>query len=37
MILCQITGAASSGKTTGGRTLDPKTTYWIDADEKGLS
>lgn len=37
MILVQITGAPASGKTTGGKSLDSKKTYWIDADEKGLS
>lgn len=37
MLLVQITGPAASGKTTGARFLDPKTTYYIHADGKGLS
>lgn len=37
MQLVQITGPAASGKTTGARFLDPKTTYYIDCDGKGLS
>lgn len=36
-ILVQISGKPASGKTTGARTLDPAATYFIDADEKGLS
>lgn len=32
-----IMGESGSGKTTSMRTLDPKTTYYIDADGKGLS
>lgn len=32
-----IMGDSGSGKTTSARTLDPKTTYYIDADKKGLS
>lgn len=34
--LC-IMGESGSGKTTAMRTLDPKTTLYIDADGKGLS
>ena len=30
-------GESGAGKTTSLRTLDPKTTYVIDADKKGLS
>lgn len=30
-------GESGSGKTTAMRTLDPKTTYYIDCDGKGLS
>ena len=36
MILC-IMGESGSGKTTSMRNLDPKTTYYIDCDKKGLS
>ena len=32
-----IAGASGSGKTTYMRNLDPATTYYIDADKKGLS
>jgi ABC-type dipeptide/oligopeptide/nickel transport system ATPase subunit len=32
-----IMGESGSGKTTSMRNLDPKTTYYIDADKKGLS
>ena len=32
-----IMGESGSGKTTAMRTLDPKTTLYIDADKKGLS
>lgn len=32
-----IMGESGSGKTTAMRTLDPKTTLYIDADGKGLS
>ncbi len=32
-----VMGASGSGKTTAMRTLDPKTTFYIDADGKGLS
>lgn len=32
-----IMGESGSGKTTAMRNLDPKTTYYIDADRKGLS
>lgn len=30
-------GESGSGKTTSCRNLDPKTTYYIDCDKKGLS
>jgi len=32
-----VMGESGSGKTTAMRNLDPKTTYYIDADMKGLS
>lgn len=32
-----IMGESGSGKTTAMRNLDPKKTYYIDADKKGLS
>lgn len=32
-----IMGESGSGKTTSMRNLDPKSTYYIDADMKGLS
>lgn len=32
-----VIGESGSGKTTAMRTLDPKTTYYIDCDRKGLS
>lgn len=32
-----IMGESGSGKTTSLRNLDPKTTYIVDADKKGLS
>lgn len=35
-VIC-IMGDSGSGKTTSMRNLDPKTTYYIDADKKGLS
>lgn len=35
-ILVQITGMPSTGKSRGVRELDPKTTFYIDADKKGL-
>lgn len=35
-VIC-IMGESGSGKTTCMRTLDPKTTFYIDADRKGLS
>ena len=35
-VIC-IAGESGSGKTTAMRNLDPKTTYYIDADKKGLS
>lgn len=37
MVLVQISGPPASGKTTGARSLDPKKTYYIAADGKGLS
>lgn len=35
-LIC-IMGESGSGKTTSMRTLDPKTTMFIDCDKKGLS
>lgn len=35
-VIC-IMGESGSGKTTSMRNLDPKATYYIDADKKGLS
>ena len=35
-VIC-IMGESGSGKTTSCRNLDPKATYYIDADRKGLS
>ena len=35
-VLC-IAGESGSGKTTSMRNLDPKTTFYIDCDKKGLS
>ncbi len=35
--LIAVIGESGSGKTTGMRTLDPKTTFYIDIDGKGLS
>lgn len=32
-----IIGESGTGKTTSCRTLDPKTTFYIDCDKKGLS
>lgn len=32
-----IMGESGAGKTTSMRNLDPKTTYYIDADKKGLA
>lgn len=32
-----IMGESGAGKTTSMRNLDPKTTYYIDSDKKGLS
>lgn len=32
-----VMGESGSGKTTAMRTLDPKTTFYIDCDGKGLS
>lgn len=32
-----IMGESGSGKTTSMRNLDPKTTFYIDADKKGLN
>ncbi len=35
-VIC-IAGESGSGKTTSMRNLDPKSTYYIDSDKKGLS
>ena len=35
-VIC-IAGESGSGKTTSMRNLDPKLTYYIDCDKKGLS
>lgn len=35
-IIC-VMGESGAGKTTSMRSLDPKTTYYIDCDKKGLS
>lgn len=35
-VIC-IAGESGSGKTTSMRELDPKTTFYIDCDKKGLS
>lgn len=35
-VIC-IAGESGSGKTTSMRNLDPKATYYIDCDKKGLS
>ena len=35
-VIC-VMGESGSGKTTSCRTLDPASTYYIDADKKGLS
>lgn len=35
-LIC-VMGESGSGKTTSMRTLDPKTTYYIDCDKKGLN
>lgn len=35
-LIC-VMGESGSGKTTAMRTLDPKTTFYIDCDKKGLS
>ncbi len=36
-LVIAVMGESGSGKTTAMRNLDPKTTYYIDADMKGLS
>lgn len=36
-IVIAVMGESGSGKTTAMRNLDPKTTFYIDADMKGLS
>ena len=36
-LVVAVMGESGSGKTTAMRNLDPKTTYYIDADMKGLS
>ena len=35
-VIC-IAGESGSGKTTSMRNLDPKATFYIDCDKKGLS
>ena len=35
-VIC-VAGESGSGKTTSMRNLNPETTYYIDADKKGLS
>lgn len=35
-VIC-IAGESGAGKTTSMRNLDPKTTFYIDSDKKGLS
>ncbi len=35
-VIC-IAGESGSGKTTSLRNLDPKSTYIVDSDRKGLS
>jgi adenylate kinase family enzyme len=35
-VIC-IMGESGSGKTTAMRNLDPKTTFYVDCDKKGLS
>lgn len=35
-VIC-VAGESGSGKTTSMRNLDPKSTYYIDADKKGMS
>ena len=35
-VIC-VAGESGSGKTTSMRNLNPKTTFYIDADKKGLS
>lgn len=35
-VIC-VMGESGSGKTTSCRNLDPRTTYYIDCDKKGLS
>lgn len=32
-----VMGESGAGKTTSARTLDPKSTYYIDCDKKGLA
>lgn len=36
-MLIAVMGESGAGKTTSMRNLDPKTTYYIDCDKKGLS
>lgn len=36
-VVIGLMGESGSGKTTAMRTLDPKTTFYIDCDGKGLS
>lgn len=35
--LITVMGESGSGKTTSMRTLDPKTTFYLDCDKKGMS
>lgn len=35
-LIC-VMGESGSGKTTAMRNLDPKSTYYIDCDGKGLA
>lgn len=37
MSMVLVMGESGSGKTTAMRNLDPRTTYYIDCDKKGLS
>lgn len=36
-VLVQLSGLPGTGKTTSAESLDPKKTFFIDADKKGLS
>lgn len=35
-LICHVNGLPSTGKSFGVQFLDPKTTYFVDADKKGL-